>query len=680
VGALLTEDPRHRLSRATSPALEYSERNADAAWERFLLGEAPDALPARRHVLESWQRCFRSDVNYRGSSAPLILGAAMGSLRRDNIGLLKAAAATLAHSADLLGGTRAMMLLTDPRGVVLEAVGDVTTVHAANDIGLARGGDWKEDEAGTNGIGTALATARPVIVHAGEHYCAGIKAWSCSGAPILDPLDGSVAGILGISARMRESNAQILALAVMAAGGVEHRLLQAVQAQRLQLLEMGLEHSQSRSEDALIALDARGRILFFNPLAHQYLRARVDANVPELTRGLGLLGPKGVIDRAQVEEWMKPLVIDGELAGHLIALPPASSSRASHAFSRGADESDARRSEFDCIVGSSDALRGAIRQAQAIASVDVPVLIQGETGTGKELFARAIHGKSAHATGPFVAFNCGAISREMIASELFGYVKGAFTGASPGGRAGRFEMADGGTLCLDEVGELPLDLQPYLLRVLEEGVICRMGDNTPRRVHVRILAMTNRNLRDEVAAGRFRLDLYHRLSVVEIAVPPLRERHGDLDQLLAYFNPRVADRHQREPVTFTPAAMAALHAHSWPGNVRELRNVVERSILFARDGLADIDCLPPELANALRGPAAFQIAAPAASLGRRKDDRAALEMAMRFSGGNLSAAALMLGISRSTLYRKMERLDMRRYDPLTDKQRTTMDKQELNGA
>lgn len=657
------------MARPAPPAFEYSERNADAAWENFLSGKSDDVLRVRRHVLESWQRCQQSHVDYRGNAAPSILGDAMGALRRENIGLLKAAAGTLAHSADLLAGTRAMMLLTDPRGVVLEAAGDITTVHAANDIGLSRGGDWQERGAGTNGIGTSLATGRPVIVHAGEHYCAGIKMWSCSGAPIFDPLDGSIAGVLGISARMRESNAQILALAVMAASGVEHQLLQAVQDQRLKLLEMALEHSQRRSADALIALDARGRILFSNPLARQYLHARIGRPLPELKRGVGLFGAKDGVDRLALEEWMRPLIADGEIVGHLIAVPPLSTARSVMPVRSGADESDVQRSEFDCIVGTSVALRTAIRQAQSIAPLDVPVLIQGETGTGKELFARAIHGRSAHGAGPFVAFNCGAVSREMIGSELFGYVKGAFTGASATGRAGRFELAEGGTLCLDEIGELPLDLQPYLLRVLEEGVISRMGESTPRRVKVRILAMTNRDLREEVAAGRFRRDLYHRLSIVEIAVPPLRARSGDLDQLIDYFNPRVADRHRREPVTFTPAARAALHAHAWPGNVRELRNVVERSILFAHDGMADVDCLPQDIAVASRDVAPFEIAPLAALPGRPKDDRTALEMAMRFSGGNLSAAALMLGISRSTLYRRMQKLNLSRFDPISDRKR-----------
>ena len=664
LGVVTRTDLSADIPGAGSRALDYSERHADAAWERFLSGEATDALPARRAVLDSWQRCRGSDVDYRSDAAPRIQGDAIGLLRRENIGLLKAAAGMLAHSADLLAGTRSVMLLADADGVVLESVGDLTTIHAANDIALARGGDWKEAGAGTNGIGTALASRVPVIVHAGEHYCAGIKSWSCSGAPILDPLDGSVAGIVGISARSRESSAQILALAVMAASGIEHQMLQQVQEQRLRMLEMGREHSQRRSGDALIALDARGRILFSNPSAWQHLRARIDGPIPELKRGTDLFAAGGGIDRLALAEWMRPLVIDGEVTGHLIALPPRARVRAAPSIRPGADESDARRSQFDGIIGTSDPLMLSIDRARSIAPLEVPVLIHGETGTGKELFARAIHGQSARGKGPFVAFNCGAAARETLASELFGYVRGAFTGADAGGRAGRFELAEGGTLCLDEIGELALDLQPYLLRALEEGVVTRMGESTPRKVDVRIVAMTNRNLRDEVAAGRFRLDLYHRLSIVEIAVPPLHDRAGDLDQLIDYFNPRVADRHHRAPVRFTPEAMAALRAHRWPGNVRELRNVVERSILFAKDGLAGLDCLPADIAGASAADADIARTFTVLSVPEPSDDRTTLERAMRQSGGNLSSAAVLLGISRSTLYRRMDKLGLNRYDPL----------------
>jgi transcriptional regulator of acetoin/glycerol metabolism len=642
------------------------------AWENFVAGVGLDRSPVRDIVIDSWQRCRHSNVNLSVDVAPQLGGDVLGSLRRKNRELLQAAAPTLAEAADVLAGTSSLMLITDPMGVVLESVGDRKTVHAGMDIALSQGGQWQEGAAGTNGIGTALAIDRAVMVHAGEHYCEGIKGWSCAGAPIHDPVDGSILGILDISAKKQESSTQIFALAVVAASQIQQALMRETEYQQLRLMEMGLEHSQRHAGDGLIAIDAKGRIAYMSRLAHRMLGERIDSAVPELKRGMQLLDhsgrPIGKLVPGLPRDWLRPLLADGTVAGHLLVIPSRTLTKAVPVVRAATDESDPARSQFDSIVGVSESIRHAIAQAKQVAALNVPVLIEGETGVGKELFARAIHGQSGVARGPFVPFNCGAVSKEMLASELFGYAKGAFTGASADGRIGRFEQADGGTLCLDEIGELQLELQPYLLRVLEEGIIYRVGDNRPRRINVRILAMTNRDLRAEVAAGRFRLDLYHRLSVTAIEVPPLRLRSGDLECLIDYFNPRVADRHAREPARFTEDAMNRLKAYSWPGNVRELRNVVERGILFAQDGIADVACLPKEIA--MSEP---PIQAPALSRvddGIEKDrslggaEQAAIHNAMRVSGGNLSVAASMLGISRSTLYRKMSQYGLKRATPL----------------
>jgi transcriptional regulator with PAS, ATPase and Fis domain len=472
----------------------------------------------------------------------------------------------------------------------------------------------------------------------------------------------------------------MFALAVVAASHIEQALMRLTEARQLRLMEMGLEYSQRHAGDGLIAIDAKGRIAYMSRLAQRMLGERIDSILPELKRGMRLLDsagrPMGKLVSDLPRDWLRPLLVDGDVTGHLLVIPARTVSRPVPIPRTVGDEADPARSQFDSIVGISDGIRHAIAQAKQISGLNVPVLIEGETGVGKELFARAIHGQSSVSRGPFVPFNCGAVSREMLASELFGYAKGAFTGASTEGRIGRFEQADGGTLCLDEIGELQLELQPYLLRVLEEGVIYRVGDNIPRRVNVRLLAMTNRDLRAEVAAGRFRLDLYHRLSVTAIEVPPLRQRSGDLECLIEYFNPRVADRHNREPVRFTNDAMARLKAYSWPGNVRELRNVVERGILFARDGIADVDCLPKEIACGDISPAVPASNRPDIpslqdnSLGGA--EQAAISQAMRVSGGNLSVAATLLGISRSTLYRKMGYYGMKRSGPLELPDRTGM--------
>ena len=280
------------------------------------------------------------------------------------------------------------------------------------------------------------------------------------------------------------------------------------------------------------------------------------------------------------------------------------------------------------------------------------MLIHGETGVGKELFARAIHGDEAR-SGAFITFNCGATTKELIGSELFGHVRGAYTGATNEGRAGRFELANGGTLCLDEIGDLPLELQPVLLRALEEGVVCRLGEAKPRRVDVRLLAMTNRDLLKEVEAGHFRRDLYHRISVTNIRVPPLRERIGDIELLANHFNHELAQRHSLAPRTFSTDVMAMLRAYSWPGNVREMRNVIESLLLTSNAELVQCEELPEEVLAAAGTGAAASAASPATSL--EEAERLAIVCAVKSMHGNLTKAARALGVSRSTLYRKVER-------------------------
>jgi len=661
-------------------ALVDGETATMKAWEDFVSGSRRENLPVRDVVIRSWARCQSFLVDARADAAPVVGSDLVEALRRNNRDLLQAAATTLAEAANLLAGTRTVMLITDANGVVLEAAGDRATMNAARDISLACGGQWGETCAGTNGIGTALASKQPVLVQSAEHYCAGIKGWSCAGAPIHDPVDGSVVGLLDISGLKQSFSGQALALAVVAARQVEWNLARQTEAEHVRLLEACLEDSQKYAGEGLIALDARGRLLFASRKAANLLKASLGSELPPLNRGtkLPLVGLEGGAGgRLPVpSDWVRPLMLDGERRGTLLVIPGSASSRPSAGRRAVPDESDHSRCRFADIVGASDSLRGVIGQGERLAPLPVPILIEGETGVGKELFARAIHGHSAVAGGPFVPFNCGAVSREMLGSELFGYVRGAFTGAAAEGRIGRFELADGGTLCLDEIGELPLDLQPYLLRVLEEGVLYRIGDNVPRRVSVRLLAMTNRNLRQEVAAGRFRRDLYHRLAVTALRVPPLRERHGDVPRLISHFNGVLAERHGRAPVRFTATALDLLQGHDWPGNVRELRNVVERAILLSTGGTVDVHDLPDELRDtcgcletggwpspypAVAGPAiASQTPAGPVPMSLTVTEQRTIEDVIAATGGNLSDAAAVLGISRSTLYRKMSQHGIQR--------------------
>jgi transcriptional regulator of acetoin/glycerol metabolism len=603
-----------------------------AAWERFLTGDPAAANSLARIVVASWQRSLRLGVNPAGRAAPLAaIGERYLALRHRNRDLITASADIFGRLETMLADARCMMLLTDPFGIVLETAGDHGTLGEGERIHLVAGGQWNEDAMGTNGIGTALATGQPAQVHASEHFCEGIKAWTCAAAPVHHPVTGKILGIVDISGPPTTYQRGNLSLAVATARQIETVLAERVARERARLLEHCLQIMPTIGQADMLVIDRSGRLVFANGKPEMF------ADLP------------GFEHDEKIEDWVKRLParlrksgnfdtvqLDGRTVGALVFHPQQPKPRVPPAVSGG---------PFASLVGASPAILNLIDTARQLAPRRVSLLIQGETGTGKEVLVQAIH-HAADPAAPLVTFNCGAASRELLAAELFGHVRGAFTGALQEGRPGRFELAQGGILCLDEIGELPLDLQPLLLRVLEEGVVYRVGDTTGRKVDVRLIAMTNRNLRREVAAGHFRADLFYRLSVTSIEIPPLRDRDGDVPLLLEHFSEKLSTRHGVPARPFSPAANAALAGYSWPGNVRELRNLVE-NLLLTGTGEIDRGDLPADIAGMKSHDA------PHDDLRLDNAARLAMLRAIQSADGNLSEAARKLGISRSTLHRRL---------------------------
>ena len=305
-------------------------------------------------------------------------------------------------------------------------------------------------------------------------------------------------------------------------------------------------------------------------------------------------------------------------------------------------------------IGSSPAFRRMMMLVDQVADSSATVLIQGESGTGKEIVAKTIHARSARRKGPFVAVNCAALPETLLESELFGYEKGAFTGAA-GRKEGRFELADGGTLFLDEVADLSPVTQPKILRVLQEGEFERLGGTRTIRVDVRVVAATNQDLAQMVREKRFREDLYYRLNVITINVPPLRERREDIHVLAQHFLRMYAAKNNRKLEGFTDEALRRLEAYAWPGNVRELENVIERGVVLARSAQMDVADLPPEIAGATplpEGVLSVRIGTPLAEVEQRL-----LEETLRVTKGNKTLTARLLGIDPRTVSRKLERQD-----------------------
>jgi len=642
--------------------LPVSSRDAAAtmrAWERFVTGESVPAQTVTADVVASWQRSAECGITPEAGEAPVVAaGVAFEDLRWRNREFLKAARGLFTATQDLLIASRSIMVLTSADGVVLDAVGNTRTLGEGEDIHLMPGGDWREAAIGTNAIGTALANRGPVHVHAAEHFCAGIKRWTCAAVPVCEPGTGAILGVLDISGLAPTHHGNNLTLAVAAARQIETMLASVWTQERARLLEACLTRLSQSDAEGLIAIDRRGRLV--HNTSRVPLTVGLGERVPGFDAGSQIEGWAGRLPAGLRSEWLNPVIVDGDTIGAMLVIPASGLGRARPVSSRIAhqsSEADPNRSAFAHIEGRSAALQVVIERGRQLVGKRVTVLIDGETGVGKELFARALHGEERR-NMPFVTFNCAATSRELIGDELFGHVRGAFTGATTEGRAGRFELADGGTLCLDEVGDMPAALQPVLLRTLEEGVIYRLGDSQPRHVNVRLLALTNRNLLEEVEAGRFRRDLYHRISVTRLRIPPLRERDSDIELLAERFNHQLAQRHGVPEKHFSPEVMALLKTYRWPGNVRELRNVIESLVLTCAAAEVAIEDLPAEILEASPAAAARNATTyPMAHEGARLEDfeHLAIKQALESSHGNLTQAARALGISRSTLYRKVQR-------------------------
>ncbi|NLJ60926.1 MAG: sigma 54-interacting transcriptional regulator, partial [Firmicutes bacterium] len=322
------------------------------------------------------------------------------------------------------------------------------------------------------------------------------------------------------------------------------------------------------------------------------------------------------------------------------------------------------RFTFSDLIGEDSTFLERIDMSRRVARSDSTVLLVGESGTGKELFAQSIHNASPRRDGPFVAVNSAALPRDLVESELFGYEEGAFTGARRGGRPGKFELASGGTLFLDEIGDIPLETQSSLLRVLQDKQVVRIGGHTPIPVQIRVIAATNKDILRLVEEGHFRLDLYYRLSVVNVAIPPLRDRGEDVLILAKHFLQRFAGQRGVDSIEMTPEVETALMEYSWPGNVRELENVIEQANHLLEGSTLELRHLPSRISGPSEQKAVgslfpVNMYSPDGHIRRLEEvERNAILNALALSEGNVSSAAKRLGVGRTTLYRKLDKYDI----------------------
>ena len=642
------------------------------AWDLFLDKGVLDPRLVRAEVAESWQRCQRLKVNpQQRKDAGVDEVRLLEERRYRKQRLYRIARPFMRDLQYFVSGSEFQVILTDEDGYLLEVLGDERIVSRTKNVSLCAGASWNEASKGTNAIGTALVEARPVQIFAWEHFCEGNHFLTCSAAPILD-VDGNVLGVLDISGDCRYANPHTLGMVVSTVRAIENQL-RLEQANHKLYVSSRYSHALMQGlSDGLLTIDSNGivtdmntrggEILGVNPAQargrHLGLVCGASPMLRVLENGREYQNEDILIEKVGKKIRSSASALRDESGGIVGAMAVFREINERQALKRLA-VIPAHRWAFDDITGISPAMAAAKEWAERAAASSSTVLILGESGTGKELFANAIHHAGSRRDHPFVAINCAALPENLIESELFGYVDGSFTGARKGGQAGKFEVANGGTIFLDEVGDMSLSVQAKLLRVIQERKVSRIGSAQEVPVDIRIIAATHKELTAEVERGTFREDLYYRLSVLEIFVPPLRQRGEDLPELARHLADKIATRMGRMPVRIDDSFLHKLGTYRWPGNVRELENAMERAMVRAGDNNV-LDAvalrLPGEgLAHAAPAPEApLSLSLPASVRPLRDVEKQAIIDALSCYGGNIVQTASRLGICRNTLYRKME--------------------------
>lgn len=620
-------------------------RGVKSLWERFnagLIDTSERRNTYQQLLLSEWQRCMALGVDVAMTVARRLSEDEFQQRTQANQLLLETSVPIIKDVGRFLDEVPGLMILTEHTGCVLHITGDPkVSDRAATRSGIVEGSKWDESSAGTNGMGTALSTRQPVHVYASEHFCEGWQSWTCAAAPIFDVDGRSVLGIIDFTTPESDFRDQALALTVSLANSIQARMTLHRELERSRVVSAFTEAARQYPHDDMLALDHAGRVVMHSPNQHCRHVAQNWA-----AGGLGGAAVRETIDVTAPDS--------GTRMGTIVLLSsrPAGSERL---FGSVGSAPSPVKHFGDFLTCDPDTAR-MLDELQRVAAADVSVLITGETGTGKELLARHLHACSPRRAEPYLAINCGAISAELMESTFFGYVRGAFSGADPRGRAGYFESARGGTLFLDEVGELPPTMQTSLLRVLEDGSYQRVGSCETLRARCRIVAATHRNLEQLVAQRQFREDLYFRLKVIHKSVKPLRERPCDVPLIVEQFVAAMRHKHGLPAVEVTQEARAALARYRWPGNARELRNVVEAAMLCS-EGPIDVGCLPPEVLRQpgesnVRGQVSEFETAPSA--GRDYERQLIVGLLRKYRKVNHAARAM--GIARSTLYRKFTEL------------------------
>ncbi|ALO16181.1 Acetoin dehydrogenase operon transcriptional activator AcoR [Salinivirga cyanobacteriivorans] len=590
---------------------------------------------------------------------------------KENDELLSHASYIILQLYKTVAGSGFFINVTDAQGCILTIKGDEEVMRGAEKLQMVEGAYMNEASIGTNSMGLAIHERKPVQVTAQEHFISAYHNWTCSAAPIM--LDDQVIGCINMTGHADLVHSHTLGMVISAAHAIENRISQQKVLQKLETSNQFAFAMMNNLAFGVMAINISDEVEWVNDTACRLINIRrtdllskdVNSLMTDWRRikriilnELKFIDEHTSFNIPEINEQFlfNAYVIRGEnsaMHGYLLTFRP---------FSRIVDlirkyQNHHTRFSFDNIVAESPSMRQLVENAQQVATKPSTILLSGESGTGKEVLAQSIHNASLRKDGPFIALNCGAIASTLIESELFGYEEGAFTGAKKGGAPGKFELANHGTLFLDEVGDMPLDMQVKLLRCIQEGYVTRVGGKKDMRVDVRIIAASNKNLQLEIEKENFRLDLYYRLNVINLHVPALRDRKADIMHMARFFAAQKAEK-MGKPMPFIDSRVSLfLENYSWPGNVRELENMMERFVVL--DGNMDSLLNQNNTASEQMPIAAVQNTNQSFTPQTLAEiEKNAIISCLKTYDFNISKAAKVLNISRNTLYLKIKKYNI----------------------
>lgn len=629
-------------------------------------------------IKRGWKRCIEFEVKPENGKCPeKYEGDKLEEILAENKELISFSKPFMNDLYSFVKGSGFVVVLTDNKFSILEVIGDLNILKdSAKKLNFVKGAVWHEKNVGNTSINTCIREKIPIQMTGDQHYCYTHKDWTCSAAPIL--FEGKLVGVLNVSGYADNIQLHTLGMVVAATRAIETKL-EVEKANSILKIKNKFQEAVIKSvPEGLLTIDNLGMLIFINVRGAEILgidrKSSIGKHISELVNFdpviLNVLKTeKGYIDKeftiktkyGQKLNFIKTAVIVRGENGELLSVVETFKriqkvhklvNRIVGAYGK---------FTFDDIIGSSPKLKEAIRVSQIAARSSSSILVNGESGTGKELVVQAIHNASNRCKESFISINCAAIPSELIESELFGYEAGAFTGASKNGRPGKFELADGGTIFLDEIGEMPLHMQAKLLRAIQENQITRIGGSDIIDVDVRIISATNKDLLKESNEGSFRRDLFYRLNVLNIELPPLRKRKEDIQELVYYFINKINDKIHKNITSISVEALDRLSGYDWPGNIRELENAIERAINVCLTKRIEI-CDLPVYINENRG-TLFNYNEII------KEDNEyietieeleikAIKKALRLKSGNVTKAAKALNITRNTLYNKTKKYNL----------------------